>query len=158
MKVRMTVEVDLGDSFINYKDDEERMWAENEIFIGDGSLILHSNEIGDCVGEVTKVSNLTWVERLECIVRQSDGVEVVGDKDDIIAAVKNNKHTNHYLVKITDNGVTKYIESTASKQPLIRVDDNHLSLSVPICLNHKELEAVKLLNATATIGEWINQR
>ena len=61
MKVRMTIEVDLGPSFINASDDEEKMWAENEIFVGNRDLILHSNEIGDYIGEVTKVSNLLWL-------------------------------------------------------------------------------------------------
>lgn len=62
MKVRMTIELDLGNDFINHKDDEECMWAENEILIGNRELIVHSNEIGDYVGEVTKVSNLTWLD------------------------------------------------------------------------------------------------
>lgn len=62
MKVRMTIEIDLGNTFINHKDDEERIWAENEILIGNRELIVHSNEIGDYIGEVTKVSNLTWLD------------------------------------------------------------------------------------------------
>ena len=62
MKVRMTIELDLGNDFINYKDDEERMWIENEILIGNRELIVHSNEIGDYVGEVTKVTNLQWLD------------------------------------------------------------------------------------------------
>ena len=62
MKVRMTIELDLGNDFINHKDDEERMWAENEILIGNRELVVHSSEIGDYIGEVTKVSNLTWLD------------------------------------------------------------------------------------------------
>lgn len=62
MKIRMTIELDLGNNFIDYKDDEERMWAENEILIGNRELIVHSNEIGDYVGEVTKVTNLQWLD------------------------------------------------------------------------------------------------
>ena len=62
MKVRMTIEIDLENTFINHKDDEERIWAENEILIGNRELIVHSNEIGDYIGEVTKVSNLTWLD------------------------------------------------------------------------------------------------
>lgn len=46
----------------NHKDDEERMWAENEILIGNRELIVHSNAVGDYIGEVTKVSNLTWLD------------------------------------------------------------------------------------------------
>lgn len=62
MKVRMTIELDLGNDFINYKDDEERMWVENEILVGNRELIVHSNKIGDYIGEVTKVNNLTWLD------------------------------------------------------------------------------------------------
>ena len=62
MIVRMTIELDLGNDFINYKDDEECMWIENEILIGNRELIVHSNEIGDYVGEVTKVTNLQWLD------------------------------------------------------------------------------------------------
>lgn len=62
MKVRLTIEIDLDKNLINYSDDEERMWVENKILIGNKELIVHSNEIGDDVGEVTKVRNLTWLE------------------------------------------------------------------------------------------------
>jgi hypothetical protein len=34
---------------------------ENEILVGDGTLLLHSNEIGDTIGEVKKVSNVQWL-------------------------------------------------------------------------------------------------
>lgn len=61
MKVRMTIEIDLATGMELY-DDEERMWAENEIFVGNRELIVHSNEIGDYVGEITKVSNFSWIE------------------------------------------------------------------------------------------------
>lgn len=61
MKIRMTIEVDLVKGMELY-DDDERMWAENEVFVGDGNFILHSNEVGDEVGIVKKVSNLTWIE------------------------------------------------------------------------------------------------
>ena len=41
--------------------EEEKMWFENEVLIGDGTLMLHSNEIGDTVGIVKKVSNVQYV-------------------------------------------------------------------------------------------------
>jgi hypothetical protein len=56
----MTIEVDCT-GFIDTSDDE-KMWAENEILVGNRELILHSNEIGDYIGEVTKVSNLIWLD------------------------------------------------------------------------------------------------
>jgi hypothetical protein len=62
MKVRLTIEIDLNKNLINFCDDEERMWVENEILIGNRELIVHSNEIGDYVGEVTSVENLTWLD------------------------------------------------------------------------------------------------
>ena len=34
---------------------------ENEILVGDGNLILHSNEIGDVIGEIKKVTNVKWL-------------------------------------------------------------------------------------------------
>lgn len=60
MKVKITIEVEL-DSGMELHHDEERIWAENEVFIGDGSLILHSNEIGDEVGVVKKVDKVKWI-------------------------------------------------------------------------------------------------
>jgi len=44
-------------------DEEEKLWLENEILIGDGSLILHSNDIGDEVGTIKKVSNVQWIKK-----------------------------------------------------------------------------------------------
>lgn len=57
-KLKLTIEVQIPDVYI--LDEDERLWMENEILIGDGNLILHSNEIGDEVGIVKKVSNLCW--------------------------------------------------------------------------------------------------
>ena len=59
MKVQITIEVDL---YSDYNSEEERIAAENAIFKGDGSLILFSNEIGETVGEVKKVTNIKWEE------------------------------------------------------------------------------------------------
>ena len=41
--------------------EDEKLWMENEILVGDGTLLLHSNEIGDTIGEVKKVSNVQWL-------------------------------------------------------------------------------------------------
>jgi hypothetical protein len=60
MKIKMTIEVEVEDTF-NFTDEEEKMWFENEVLIGDGTLMLHSNEIGDTVGIVKKVSNVQYV-------------------------------------------------------------------------------------------------
>jgi len=59
MRIKMTIEVEIEDSF-NSMDEEEKMWFENEVLIGDGTLMLHSNEIGDTIGIVKKVSNVQY--------------------------------------------------------------------------------------------------
>ena len=57
----MTIEVEVEDDLFSLKNEEERKWLENELLIGDGSLILHSNEIGDLVGIIKKVTNLQYL-------------------------------------------------------------------------------------------------
>ncbi len=59
MKIKMTIEIELEDTF-NFTGDEEKLWFENEVLIGDGTLMLHSNEIGDTIGVVKKVSNVQY--------------------------------------------------------------------------------------------------
>lgn len=60
MKVRMLIEIEMDDT-VNSYDEDEKIWYENEIFIGDRSLLLHSNEIGDTIGEVTSVTGIKWI-------------------------------------------------------------------------------------------------
>jgi hypothetical protein len=59
MKLRITIEIELSNAYT--LDEDEKIWMENEILIGDGNLILHSNEIGDEVGVVKKVVNKKWI-------------------------------------------------------------------------------------------------
>ncbi|MCH2216611.1 MAG: hypothetical protein MK076_00790 [Flavobacteriales bacterium] len=54
MKVKIELEIDLGDNFINQNDKEERDWLFNHI-LTKSNLFLHDNEIGDTIGEVKKV-------------------------------------------------------------------------------------------------------
>ena len=58
MKIKLTIEVELEDGF--GMDEQEKLWLENEVLVGDGSLILHSNDIGDEVGVVKKVINVSY--------------------------------------------------------------------------------------------------
>lgn len=58
----MTIEIEVDNDVYNLQDEQERLWLENEIFVGDGTLMLHSNEIGDTVGIVKKVTNIQYVE------------------------------------------------------------------------------------------------
>lgn len=59
MTIKMTIEVEVEDAF-NFTDEDEKLWFENDILIGDGNLILHSNEIGDAIGIIKKVSNVDY--------------------------------------------------------------------------------------------------
>ena len=54
MKLRIELEIDLGDNFINPNDKEERHWLFNHI-LTESNLFLHDNEIGDTIGDVNKV-------------------------------------------------------------------------------------------------------
>lgn len=58
----MTIEIKVDNDFYNLKNEEERLWLENEIFVGDGNLIIHSNDIGDTIGSVSKVTNIQYLE------------------------------------------------------------------------------------------------
>lgn len=60
MKIKVTLEIELEEGYILIADEEEKLWFENEVMVGDGSLILHSNEIGDTVGVVKKVKDLEY--------------------------------------------------------------------------------------------------
>jgi hypothetical protein len=60
MKIKMTIEVEIDDEAFGPYDNDNRFWMENEILVGDGSLVLHSNEIGDTVGDILRVSDIVW--------------------------------------------------------------------------------------------------
>ena len=59
MKIKITLELELDDDIWG-SDEEEKLWLENEVLIA-SSLSVHSDEIGDNVGIVKKVSNLQYV-------------------------------------------------------------------------------------------------
>jgi len=61
MKIKVTLEIELEDGFILHADEDDKLWFENEIMVGDGSLILHSNTVGDEVGVVKSVKNLQYL-------------------------------------------------------------------------------------------------
>lgn len=60
MRLKMTIEIELDETIWGFTE-EEKLWMENEVFVGDGILILHSNEIGDEVGAVRSVKNITYI-------------------------------------------------------------------------------------------------
>ena len=51
MKFLLTLELDI-DEKVYGTDQDEVAWLRNDILLGNGGLILHSNEIGDEVGLV----------------------------------------------------------------------------------------------------------
>lgn len=61
MKVVLTITVQL-EKGMQLSMLDEREWAEEVVFVAGENLILHSNEIGDSVGFVTKVENFKWID------------------------------------------------------------------------------------------------
>ena len=59
MRVKATIEFELDDSFGITEDD--LMWLENEVLVGDGNLILHSNDVGDSVGVIKSIKNIQYI-------------------------------------------------------------------------------------------------
>ena len=60
MKIKITLEIELDDEVWG-TDEDSKLWLENEILIPNYNLFLHSNEIGDVVGSIKKVSNIQYV-------------------------------------------------------------------------------------------------
>lgn len=58
-RARAVIEFILDDSF--GASDDEGMWLENEVLVGDGNLILHSNDLGDTVGIIKSVKNIQYL-------------------------------------------------------------------------------------------------
>jgi hypothetical protein len=61
MRIKMTIEIEVDEDVFGCTE-EERLWMENEVLIGNGTLILHSNEIGDEVGIVKSVKNIQYLQ------------------------------------------------------------------------------------------------
>lgn len=57
-KVKLTITVELTDYEL---DNEEKEWYKKDILISGDGLILHSNEIGDSLGQILKVENVRWI-------------------------------------------------------------------------------------------------
>lgn len=58
MRIKATIEFELEDTFGIQEDD--LIWLETEVLIADDNLILHSNDIGDTVGVIKKISNIRY--------------------------------------------------------------------------------------------------
>ena len=55
MKIEITLIIDLGKNFIDPNNIEERDWLFQDILVPK-DLLLHSNEIGDTIGNVIEVT------------------------------------------------------------------------------------------------------
>lgn len=69
MRLKMTIEIELDENVWGFTD-EEKLWMENELFVGDGSLILHSNEIGDEVGVIKSVKNIRYTPSARAVLEK----------------------------------------------------------------------------------------
>jgi len=49
----LVIELEYDDEIMHHDDQEARDWFYNNILLGRGGLLLHSNEIGDTIGSVT---------------------------------------------------------------------------------------------------------
>jgi len=59
MKFKITLTIDIGDDFINKNNKEEVDWLLGNVINYDAkNYYLHSNEIGDELGEVVEVNNI----------------------------------------------------------------------------------------------------
>lgn len=68
MRIKLTIEIEVDELMYNDifgSTEEEKQWFENEILSGNGDLLLHSNEIGDTIGVVKKVSNIKYIKDAE---------------------------------------------------------------------------------------------
>ena len=70
MKIEMKIILDIGENFINHEDTEEREWLMEKVLKNYKQLHLHSNEIGDTVGDVIGVENISYTTQhfVYCVV------------------------------------------------------------------------------------------
>ncbi len=62
-EIRMTIKILVDDNLWDLTEPDTKDWLLNGILIGDGSLILHSNELGDEVGVATEVSSIEFITK-----------------------------------------------------------------------------------------------
>jgi len=90
MKIEITLIIELDKNFINPNCKEEREWLFEEILIKKG-LLLHSNEIGDTIGNVIEVKNVKEVAKNNIIERESkftDKVFKINRDNDIMITLQ----------------------------------------------------------------------
>ena len=79
-RIRVTIEFILDESFGLSEDD--LMWLENEVLVGDGNLILHSNDIGDTVGVIKKVGRVQYLPNSEQEAQECDANPTSNEQND----------------------------------------------------------------------------
>lgn len=68
MKLRLDIEVEIDDVWLNIEDEEERDWfaeiilSTKESEYGVPPLMIFSNEVGDEIGNVTKIFSAVLVD------------------------------------------------------------------------------------------------
>ncbi len=60
MRIKLTIELELEEGYGT--EEDAKLCLENEILVGDGTLLLHSNEVGDTVGTVKSVKNIQYLD------------------------------------------------------------------------------------------------
>ena len=61
MKAKVTIEFEI-DSMIDVSDEDQKIWFENIIMVADGTLSLYSEDIGDKIAIVKKVSKIQYLD------------------------------------------------------------------------------------------------
>ena len=56
MKVKIELEIDLGDDLIDSSDEKQRSWLFNDILTTDNLELRDHFEVGDVIGKIIKVS------------------------------------------------------------------------------------------------------
>lgn len=62
MKIQLTITLNLDDDIWG-NSDEEIDWLKKDILQSPETLCLHSNEIGDTIGDITKVTNIKILQK-----------------------------------------------------------------------------------------------
>ena len=58
-KIKLVIQLEYDDEIMHSNDKESIDWFHEDILIGaGGALLLHSNEIGDCIGKVEGIEIL----------------------------------------------------------------------------------------------------
>ena len=85
--IKLSIELEYDDAVMHGDDNESKAWFYHDILFGE-KLIVHSNEIGDTVGHITKcsINDDPELEALKGAVRSA--VQQCNDKDEDYAALE----------------------------------------------------------------------